>query len=60
MDYAEAATTLTAHGVSDATWDAVREAMTDQELGALVVQVALMNAVNRFGVPLQMPATDRG
>jgi AhpD family alkylhydroperoxidase len=60
LDYTEAATTLTAHGVSDEIWAGVRDVMTDEELGALVVQVALMNAYNRFGVPLQMPAADRG
>ncbi|GIE82038.1 alkyl hydroperoxide reductase AhpD [Actinoplanes philippinensis] len=59
LDYAEAATTLTEHGVSDEIWAGVRDVMTDEELGALVVQVALMNAFNRFGVPLQMPAQAR-
>ena len=58
LAYAEAATTLTEHGVSDEVWAGVREVMSDEELGALVVQVALMNAFNRFGVPLRMPATD--
>lgn len=60
LAYAEAATTLTEHGVSDEVWAAVREVFDDAELGALVVQVALINAFNRFGVPLQMPAQDRG
>ncbi|MBL7255913.1 carboxymuconolactone decarboxylase family protein [Paractinoplanes lichenicola] len=60
LDYAEAATTLTEHGVSDEIWAGVRAALSDEELGALVVQVALMNAFNRFGVPLQMPAQPRG
>ncbi|MCY1140893.1 carboxymuconolactone decarboxylase family protein [Actinoplanes sp. Pm04-4] len=59
LEYAEAATTLTEHGVSDEVWAGVRDVMTDEELGALVVQVALMNAYNRFGVPLQMPAQPR-
>lgn len=57
LAYAEAATRLTEHGVSDEIWAGVREIMSDEELGALVVQVALMNAYNRFGVPLRMPAT---
>ena len=59
LAYAEAATTLTEHGVSDDTWAAVRGAFDDAELGALVVQVALINAFNRFGVPLRMPARAR-
>ncbi|GGL05462.1 hypothetical protein Sme01_63600 [Sphaerisporangium melleum] len=59
LEYTEAATTLTPHGVSDEVWAGVRDLMTDEELGALVVQVALMNAFNRFGVPLQMPARPR-
>ena len=59
LDYAEAATNLTEHGVSDEVWAAVREILGDEELGALVVQVALMNAFNRFGVPLQVPAQNR-
>jgi alkylhydroperoxidase family enzyme len=59
LEYTEAATTLTAHGVTDEVWDGVRAVMNDEELGALVVQVALINAYNRFGVPLQMPARQR-
>lgn len=60
LAYAEAATNLTEHGVSDEIWAGVRNIFNDEELGALVVQVALINAFNRFGVPLQMPAQDRG
>ncbi|MBM2614377.1 carboxymuconolactone decarboxylase family protein [Actinoplanes sp. LDG1-06] len=59
LEYTESATTLTEHGVSDEIWAGVRETLSDEELGALVVQVALMNAYNRFGVPLQMPAQNR-
>ncbi|MCM4082324.1 carboxymuconolactone decarboxylase family protein [Paractinoplanes hotanensis] len=59
LEYAEAATKLTEHGVSEPVWAGVRDIMTDEELGALVVQVALMNAFNRFGVPLHMPAQQR-
>ncbi|MDG4835735.1 MULTISPECIES: carboxymuconolactone decarboxylase family protein [Micromonospora] len=59
LEYAEAATKLTEHGVSDEIWAGVRDIMSDEELGALVVQVALMNAFNRFGVPLHMPAKQR-
>lgn len=60
LEYAEAATVLTSHGVSHEVWTGVRDLLDDEELGALVVQVALINAFNRFGVPLQMPARDRG
>ena len=59
LEYAEAATTLTEHGVSDAIWASVRDAFNDEELGALVVQTALINAFNRFGVPLVVPAKNR-
>lgn len=59
LAYAEAATTLTEHGVDDEVWAGVRDAFDDEELGALVVQVALINAFNRFGVPLRMPAKPR-
>jgi len=60
LEYTEAATTLGPHGVADDVWAGVRDVMTDEELGALVVQVALINAFNRFGVPLQMPIRQRG
>jgi AhpD family alkylhydroperoxidase len=59
LAYTEAATTLTPEGVSDEVWHGVRSVMEDAELGALVAQVALINAFNRFGVPLQMPARGR-
>ena len=59
LAYAEAATTLTEHGVSDKIWAGVRDAFDDEELGALVVQTALINAFNRFGVPLLVPAKNR-
>lgn len=60
LAYTEAATTLSEHGVTDEVWAGVRDVMTDEELGALVAQVALINAFNRVGVPLQMPAKARG
>ncbi|SDS30455.1 carboxymuconolactone decarboxylase family protein [Microlunatus soli] len=37
-------------GVSDETWDAVRSYFTDDEVAALVMLVALINAANRMGV----------
>ncbi len=60
LAYAEAATVLTGDGVSDEIWAGVREVLDDEQLGALVVQVALMNAYNRIGVPLRMRARARG
>jgi AhpD family alkylhydroperoxidase len=60
LAYAEAATTLTSDGVRDEVWAGVRDRLDDERLGALVVQVALINAFNRFGVPLQVPARVRG
>jgi AhpD family alkylhydroperoxidase len=59
LEYTEAATALTGQGVGDEVWAGVREVMDDEQLGALVVQVALMNAFNRFGVPLRMPVPPR-
>ncbi|SED14918.1 alkylhydroperoxidase AhpD family core domain-containing protein [Nocardioides exalbidus] len=59
LEYAEATTILSEHGVSDEIWAGVRDAFNDEELGALVVQTALINAFNRFGVPLLVPAKNR-
>ena len=52
LEYTEAVTTLTQHGVSEEIWAGVRDVMSDEELGALVLQVAMMNALNRLAVPL--------
>lgn len=38
------------HGVSDATWAAVREHFDDDELAALVCAVSLINAATRMNV----------
>jgi AhpD family alkylhydroperoxidase len=38
------------HGVSDQTWAHVREHYDDDQIGALVCVVALVNAANRMGV----------
>lgn len=56
LAYTEAVTTLSAEGVSDAIWDAVKSAFNPEALAALVAQVALINAFNRIGVPLRMGA----
>ncbi|HZE38749.1 MAG TPA: carboxymuconolactone decarboxylase family protein [Stackebrandtia sp.] len=37
-------------GVSDETWDAVRAHFDDDQVGALVYLVAMINAANRIGV----------
>jgi AhpD family alkylhydroperoxidase len=53
LAYAEAATR--GPHVDDDVWEALRKQFTDEaELGHLVAQVALINALNRIGVPLQM------
>jgi AhpD family alkylhydroperoxidase len=42
-------------GVSDETWAAVRKHFTDDEVGALVCLVALINAANRMNVIVRNP-----
>lgn len=50
---AEEGTRLTTGRVSDDTWAEAQKHFTDEELGALVVAIATINAWNRFGVILQ-------
>ncbi|NUU24030.1 MAG: carboxymuconolactone decarboxylase family protein [Streptomycetaceae bacterium] len=38
------------HGVSDETWELVRKHYDDDQVAALVYQVAMINAANRLGV----------
>ncbi|MGW1678822.1 carboxymuconolactone decarboxylase family protein [Saccharopolyspora sp. NPDC002376] len=53
LAYAETATRR--ERVTDELWDALREAFPDEaELGHLVTQVSLINALNLLGVPLEM------
>ncbi|MFF9899088.1 carboxymuconolactone decarboxylase family protein [Streptomyces longispororuber] len=52
---AEEGTRLGDHGVSDATWAAVREHYDDDQVGALVCLVALINAATRMNVIVQNP-----
>ncbi|MEU5849229.1 carboxymuconolactone decarboxylase family protein [Saccharopolyspora shandongensis] len=53
LGYAEAATRR--EHIGDDQWEALRKAFPDEaELGHLVAQVALINALNLLGVPLQM------
>lgn len=46
------------HGVSDATWEAVREHYDDEQIAALVAMCAQINAWNRINVTLRNPAGD--
>jgi AhpD family alkylhydroperoxidase len=46
----------THHGVSDETWARVREHYDDDQVAALVCQVALINAANRMNVIVRNPA----
>ena len=55
LAYTEAATHLGPEGVTDAVWDEVQAAFEPPALGALVVQVAVINAFNRIAVPLRTP-----
>ena len=43
-------------GVSDETWDAVRKHYDDDQLGALISVVALINTFNRLNVISRVPA----
>lgn len=43
-------------GVSDETWSQVREHFDDDQVAALICQVALINAANRLNVIVRMPA----
>ncbi|MFE6775315.1 carboxymuconolactone decarboxylase family protein [Streptomyces sp. NPDC057702] len=52
---ADEGTRLGDHGVSDATWAAVREHYDDDQVGALVCLVALINAATRMNVIVHNP-----
>ncbi|MFC4373627.1 carboxymuconolactone decarboxylase family protein [Nocardia halotolerans] len=45
-----------AGGVSDRTWDAVREHYDDDEIATLIATIALINAANRMNVIARTPA----
>jgi AhpD family alkylhydroperoxidase len=45
-----------AGGVSDDTWDQVRKHFDDEQIGALISLVALINSYNRLNVIVKMPA----
>jgi AhpD family alkylhydroperoxidase len=46
------------HGVSDETWADVRKHYDDEQIGALVSLVAMINAWNRLNVIVRNPAGD--
>ncbi|MCU1648235.1 MAG: uncharacterized protein JWN03_8510 [Nocardia sp.] len=54
LEYAEAATELGVHGVSDEIWAAVEKNFDEGERGGLVAITAQINMWNRLGVPLRM------
>ncbi|WP_424190154.1 carboxymuconolactone decarboxylase family protein [Actinokineospora sp. G85] len=51
---AEEATELGRDGVGDEVWAAVREHFDDEQVAALVVAIATINAWNRFGTILRL------
>nr|SBO91176.1 4-carboxymuconolactone decarboxylase domain/alkylhydroperoxidase AhpD family core domain protein [Nonomuraea gerenzanensis] len=52
--FTEAATRLSTHDVTDEIWEAAAGCFTEEELAALVVAVATINAWNRMGVATRM------
>ncbi|MGA6161968.1 carboxymuconolactone decarboxylase family protein [Amycolatopsis magusensis] len=58
LAFAEEGTRLadTGGGVSDETWARVREHFDDDQVGALVCLVAMINAANRMNVIVRNPA----
>ncbi|GAA2815804.1 carboxymuconolactone decarboxylase family protein [Saccharopolyspora taberi] len=51
LDYAEA---VTRGHLDDERWEALREELSEEEIGYLAVQVAHINALNRIGAPMRM------
>ncbi|NUW44486.1 carboxymuconolactone decarboxylase family protein [Nonomuraea rhodomycinica] len=54
LAFTEAATRLSTHDVSDEIWAEAARHFDEQELAALVVAVATINAWNRMGVATRM------
>lgn len=54
LEYAEAATELGNHGVSDEIWAAAEKHFDEGQLGGLVAITAQINLWNRIGVPLRL------
>ncbi|MFF3630933.1 carboxymuconolactone decarboxylase family protein [Streptomyces sp. NPDC002164] len=57
---AEEGTRLGDHGVSDETWAEVRKHFDDDQVGALVCLVALINAATRMNVIVRNPGGSYG
>ncbi|MEV0583317.1 carboxymuconolactone decarboxylase family protein [Nonomuraea sp. NPDC050310] len=58
LDLAEAATRIAdnPHGVPDEVWERAAKHYDDETLSALVFGIAMINAWNRLGVTLRLPA----
>lgn len=54
LEYAEAATELGVHGVSDEVWDEVEKNFDEGQRAGLVAITAQINLWNRIGVPLRL------
>src|SRR5690606_28477185 len=54
LAFTEAATRLSTHDVTDEVWERAAACFTEQEMAALVVAVATINAWNRMGVATRM------
>ncbi|WP_306362485.1 carboxymuconolactone decarboxylase family protein [Nocardia sp. CC227C] len=54
LEYAEAATELGPHGVSDEVWATVEKHFDEGQRGGLVAITAQINLWNRLGVPLRI------
>lgn len=50
LEWTEALTTLSPHGVSDEIYEAVRKELSDQEIAELSFQIIGINGWNRLGV----------
>ncbi|QFU94531.1 carboxymuconolactone decarboxylase family protein [Amycolatopsis sp. YIM 10] len=60
LELAEEATRIAdaAGGVSDEVWANAAKHYDEEQLGALVAEIAIINAFNRFNVTVQQPAGD--
>ncbi|MEV0194855.1 carboxymuconolactone decarboxylase family protein [Nonomuraea sp. NPDC050691] len=54
LAFTEAATRLSTHDITDEIWDEAARHFDEQQLAALVVAVATINAWNRMGVATRM------
>ncbi|WP_330182353.1 carboxymuconolactone decarboxylase family protein [Nocardia sp. NBC_01503] len=58
LEYAEAATELGEHGVSDETWAQVEKNFDEGQRAGLVAITAQINLWNRLGVPMRLYEAD--